>query len=199
MNIDLLENDFISTLDISEEVSLSAGYEHDSFTFRTSTTSTTDSVNVCLWIFWYVVVDYEHNVFHIESTSRNVCRDEDITESILESFEGTSSVSLLHISVKTSGRESVTFEHIGDILCFVFHSAEYNDFYILVILDIFLEHLIFLKVWNFNKRMIDFRYHEIFSCLDRLISFSYVFSEEIIYFLWNSSGECHRLFHISEA
>lgn len=175
MYIDLFKCNLISTFDISEEISFSARYEHDSLTFGTSTTGTTDSVDVCLWILWYVVVDYEHDVLHIESTSCNVCRDEDITESILESFERTGSISLLHISMETSSRESVTFEHIGDILCFVLHSAEYDDFHVLVILDIFLEHVVFLEMWNFDERMVDLGYHEVFCCLDRFVSISYVF------------------------
>lgn len=198
MDIDLFECDFISSLDITEEISFSACYEHDSLTFGTCTTGTTDSVDVCLWIFWYIVVYNEHDVLHIESTSRNISGDEDITESILEAFEGTGSVSLLHISMETSSRESVTFEHIGDIPCFMFHPAEYDNLDSCMILDVLLEHLILLKVRNFDKGMVDFGNHEVFCCLDSLVSFSYVFCEEIIHFLRNSCREGHGLLYIGK-
>lgn len=109
MDIDLFQGDFISTFDISEEIPFSAGYEHDCLSFRTGTTGTTDSVDVCLWILRYVVVDHEHDILHIESACRNIGRDEYIAEPILESLEGSGTISLLHIPVETPGRESVPF------------------------------------------------------------------------------------------
>lgn len=199
MDINLFQRNLVSSLDISEEISFSACYEHDRLPFSTSTTSTTDSVDVRLWIFWHVVVDYEHDILHIEPTSRNIGRDEDITEPVLKSLEGSSTISLLHVSMETSRRESISFEHIGDIFCFVLHSAEYDDFHILVILNVFLEHIVFLEVWNLDESMVNLGNHKVFSCLDRLVSISNVFCKEVIYFLRNGSRECHRLFHISES
>lgn len=154
MYIYLFQCNLISSLDISEKISFSARHEHDCLSFGTSTTGTTDSVDIRLWILRYVVVDYEHDILHIEPSSRNVGCYEYITKSILESLEGSGSISLLHISMETSGRESISLEHIGDILGFVFHPAEYYDLHILMVEDVFFEHLVFLEMWNFDKRMV---------------------------------------------
>lgn len=80
----------------------------------------------------------------------------------------------------------------------MFHPAEHDDFHILVILDIFLEHIIFLEMRNFDKGVIDFRYHEVFCRLDGFVSGPDVFREEVIHFLWDGRGKGHGLFHISE-
>lgn len=198
VDIDLLEGDLVASFDVSEKILFSAGYEHDCLTFRTRSTGTTDSVNIRLWILWYIVVDYERDVLHVESSRRDIGGDEDVTEAILKSLEGSSTISLLHISMETSGRESISFEHISDVLCFVFHSAEYHDFGVFVFLDVFLEHIVFLEVRNLDKGVIDLRNHELFCRLDGFVSVPDVFREEIIHFLWNSRGECHRLLHSSE-
>ncbi|EKD29244.1 MAG: hypothetical protein ACD_78C00464G0001, partial [uncultured bacterium (gcode 4)] len=80
----MLQDNFISSFDISEKITFTACYEHNSLSFRTSSTSTTDSVNICFRIFRYIIIHNKGNIFHIESTCRNIGRDEDITKPILK-------------------------------------------------------------------------------------------------------------------
>jgi len=199
VDIDLFEDYFIASFDISEEVSLSARYEHDRLPFGTGSPGTTDSVNVRFRIFRDIVVYYKHNIFHIESASCDICGDEYITESVRKPFERSGSISLLHISMETPGREYVPFEHIRDILGFVFHSTEYDYLHSRMILNVFFEHIVLLEVRNFYEGMVDFRYHEIFRRFDGFVSVSDIFCEEIIHFLRNSRRESHGLFHASES
>lgn len=199
MYIDLFEGNLVPAFDVSEKVFLPARYEHNRLSFRTGSTGTADSVNICLRILRNIVVDYECYILHIESSCRNIGRNEDITESILKSLERSCTIPLLHVSMETSCSVSVTIEHIGDILRFMLHSAEYDYFRILVILDIFLEHIVFLKVRNLDKGMIDLGYHELIGSLDGFVPVHSIFCEKIINLLWNSRGECHRLLHSSEA
>lgn len=198
VDIDLLECDLVPSLDVSEEIALSAGYEHDGFPFRTCPTGTTDSVDVGFRIFRYVIIDHEFDILHIESACGNVGRDEDIADSVLESLEGAGTVTLVHVPMKASGTVSVAIEHIGDILRFVLHTAEYYDLGILVVLYVFFEHVVLLEVRYLDEGMVDLGDCELLCGLDGFVAVSDVFRKEVVDFLWNGRGESHGLLDGSE-
>jgi len=194
ININLFDFDLIASFDILDEALFLFGYEHDSSTLGTCTSGSSDTVDVGFWIFWHVVVDHEFDVLHIESASRDICGHEYITDSILESLEGASTIPLLHISMETTGAVSIAIEEIGDIFCLVFHTSKNNHFFPLVLSEVFLEHLILLEVWNLDERVINLRNHEFFIGFDRFVPVSSIFREEIFDLLWDGRRECHRLF-----
>ena len=68
-------------------------------TISTSSTCTTDTVDICLWIVWDMVVDYESDVIEIESARRDIRTDEYPNFTSLECLDRSYSVSLHHISV----------------------------------------------------------------------------------------------------
>ncbi len=54
------------TLDTLELTLLLRRDKHDRMTISTRSTSTTDTMNICLWIVWNMVVDDESDVVEIE-------------------------------------------------------------------------------------------------------------------------------------
>jgi hypothetical protein len=68
-------------------------------TICTRSTSTTDTVDICLWIVWDMVVDYESDIVEVESARRDVSTDEYSNLTVLERLDRANTISLHHISV----------------------------------------------------------------------------------------------------
>jgi hypothetical protein len=68
-------------------------------TICTSTTGTTDTMDVCLWIVWNMIVHDESDIVEVESARRDVSTDEDSDFTVLERLDRTNTISLHHISV----------------------------------------------------------------------------------------------------
>lgn len=99
LDIDLVDLDTMHTLDTLELASLLRRDEHDRMTIRTRSTSTTDTVDIRLWIVWDMVVDYESDIVEIESARCDICTDEYSDFTSLECFDSSYSISLHHISI----------------------------------------------------------------------------------------------------
>ncbi len=87
------------TLDTLELASLLRRDEHDGMAIRTRSTSTTDTVDIRLWIVWDMVVDYESDIVEIESARRHIRTDEYSDFTSLERLDSSYSISLHHISI----------------------------------------------------------------------------------------------------
>ncbi len=61
----------------------------------------------------YVVVDYMTDALDIESTSRNVCRDQNVQRTILQSFDGLLAVILRHVAVHRGGGIASRLQSFG--------------------------------------------------------------------------------------
>jgi hypothetical protein len=68
-------------------------------TIGTSTTGTTDTVDIRLWIVWDMIVHYESDIVQIESARRDVSTDEYSNLTVLERLDRANTISLHHISV----------------------------------------------------------------------------------------------------
>ncbi len=99
LSIDLVDLDTMHTLDTLELASLLRRDEHDRMTIGTRSTSTTDTMDICLWIVWDMVVDYEADVVEIESARCDIRTDEYPYLTSLERLDSSYSISLHHISV----------------------------------------------------------------------------------------------------
>ena len=65
----------------------------------TSTTSSTNTVNICLWIMWNMIVHYKTNIIEIETARCHISTDEDTNLTSLECLNSTNTISLHHITI----------------------------------------------------------------------------------------------------
>ena len=143
------------TLDTLELASLLRRDEHDRMTIGTRSTSTTDTVDICLWIMWDMVVDYESDIVEIESARRDVRTDEYSDFTSFECLDCSYSISLHHISVDIGCRESITVEVSLEFLGLVFASGEYDHLVIRESLKCTLEKWVLVTRSNTHEYMID--------------------------------------------
>ena len=99
LDIDFLDLDTMHPFDTLELASLLRRDEHDRMTICTRSTSTTDTVDICLWIMWNMIVDYESDIVEIESSRCNICTNKYTNLSLFKGFDRPYSISLHHISV----------------------------------------------------------------------------------------------------
>ena len=95
------------------------GNERNSRTFLSGTAGSADSVNISFNIFGHVIVYHKSNIFHIESSGRNIGGNKDsdgtflivfpFTE-VLEFVEDSFSLVLRHIAVNGFGLVLVAFK-----------------------------------------------------------------------------------------
>jgi len=95
-----------------ESAHLISGHKHHCLSLCTSSSCTTDTMHITLRIIWHLEVDYHIDLIHIESSSRDVCSDQDTKVVIFDFFECSESISLLHITVKRDRIKTVLRELI---------------------------------------------------------------------------------------
>ena len=155
LDIDLVDLDTMHTLDTLELASLLRRDEHDRMTIGTRSTSTTDTVDICLWIVWDMVVDYESDIVEIESSRCDIRTDEYSDFTSLERLDSSYSISLHHISVDIGCRESITVEVSLEFLCLMFSSGEYDHLMLWKSLKSTLEKWVLVTRSHTHEYMID--------------------------------------------
>lgn len=89
-----------------------------------STTSSSNTMNIWLWIMWNMVIHYEINIIQVETTTGNICSDEDTCIAFLKSSKSLDTVSLEHITMDISRRKTITIQISFKLLCFMLTSSK---------------------------------------------------------------------------
>jgi hypothetical protein len=124
-------------------------------TISTCSTGTTDTVDICLWIVWDMVVDYESDIVEVESARRDISTDEDSNLTVLECLDRANTISLHHISIDIGGRESITIEVSLEFLCLMLASGEYDHFVIWESFECFLQEWVLVASSDAHEYVID--------------------------------------------
>jgi hypothetical protein len=80
----------------------------------TSTTSTTNSVNVVIDVGWEIIVDDVGDIGNVKTTSSNSGGDQDWATTVSEHLEGTFTLTLSTITVNGGGREVLVDQEVGE-------------------------------------------------------------------------------------
>lgn len=112
-----------------------------------------------------MVVEYEINIVHIESSCCYVRRNEYVYFVVLERLKCSCSLTLFHVSMKTSSLYSTFLKHASKVLSFVLCSREDDDFASNVLFDVALEHVEFVESFYFDERVVDLINREFLSRL----------------------------------
>jgi hypothetical protein len=192
-DIYLLDLDTMHPFDTLELASLLRRDEHDSMTICTRSTSTTDTVDICLWIVWDMVVDYESDIVEIESSRCDICTDEYSDFTRFECFDRPYSISLHHISVDIGRWESITVEVSLEFLSLVFASGEYDHLVIRESLESTLEKWVLVTRSNTHEYMIDRIYCRCLREDEWLISTLHIVIDQVRDLASICRWECHDL------
>merc|ERR1719447_131906 len=105
---------FESFLDRLENlVVLIIGNERDSQTLGTKSTSSSDTMKICVGVFWHIIVEDDVDSFNIHSTSEQVSSDQDTTLEILEFLVSGKTFLLVHCTVNIDCRKVLFLEKSG--------------------------------------------------------------------------------------
>jgi hypothetical protein len=163
-----------------------------------STTSSTDAVDIRLWIMRHMIVHDEVDIVHIESTRGNIRSDKNSNISFLECFEGIDTISLEHVSVDKCRRESITMKVTFEFLGFVFSCGKDHRLVSREALEDTLEERVFIPNSYSHEYMI-YRVNSWgFWENERLISVSNIGIEHLSDIASIGRGESHHLFESRE-
>ena len=65
---ELLNNSVVESLDVLQHLLIILGDEVNSYTLTTESSTSTDSVEVVLWLGWEVIVDDKRNLLDVDTT-----------------------------------------------------------------------------------------------------------------------------------
>jgi hypothetical protein len=196
--IDLLDLDTMHPLDTLELASLLRWDEHDRMTISTCSTRTTDTMDICLWIMWDMIVHDKSDIVEIESSRCDISTDEYPDLSLFKCFDRSYSISLHHISIDICRWESITMEVSLELLSLVFASGEYDHLVFRESLESSFEKGILVTRTNSHEYMIDSIYGRSFWEDERLISTLHIVIDDRSDLPSIGSGECHHLLECLE-
>ncbi len=143
------------TFDTLECTHFFAWDKHDSATISSSTTSTTDTVYIALWIMRNMVVYDEIDIVHIESSRGHIRSDKYTYLSFLIVLKCSHTITLLHISVDIGRWESISEEITLELLSFMLTSSKYHNFISREALEDTLEDWIFVPDTDTHEDVVD--------------------------------------------
>ncbi len=171
---------------------------HYSVSICSGATSTTDTMDIWLWVVWNMVVDHEVDIIEIESSTRDICSDKYTNMSVLKWLECLDTISLKHISVDESCGKPISKKISFELFCFVFSCSKNHYFCFRKTLKCFFEKWILISDAYSHKYVID----SIDGCCFRenkwLISSVNICIEHSCNFPSIGRGKCEHLFKSSE-
>lgn len=103
-------------LDLLEDAGVLGEHKIDGGSLSSETTGTPDSVNVVLFLGRNFVVDNQTNLLNVDTTCKQVCRNEHANGSLAELAHHNLTLALLHLSVHRRHNEVLRSHRLFELL-----------------------------------------------------------------------------------